>query len=205
MFVQLLFSDPRMFAAIALVVIFSICAHEYMHAFAALKNGDPTAADAGHLTMNPFKQMGIRSLIIFCLIGIAWGQVPVTPENLRTRKARIAVALAGVGANLALAVIFTILTACLAKYMPYEDLALQVLFYGAAVNIVLIVINLFPVPGFDGWNVLTEFWKPQLNSEFIKGSFLVMVMLLFFGVGHIQRGAFSLIAFCINILTGVLK
>jgi Zn-dependent protease len=61
MFIKLLFSDPRLFLSLALVVIFSICVHEFMHAYIALKNGDPTAADAGHLTVNPFKQMGWRS------------------------------------------------------------------------------------------------------------------------------------------------
>ncbi len=197
----MLFSTPRLFAAISLIVIFSICIHEYMHAFAALKNGDPTAADAGHLTLNPLRQMGWRSLIVFCLIGIAWGQVPVNPANLHTRRARICVALAGVGANLALAVIFTILTALVAKMTPHEDIALQTLFYGAAINLVLMVINLFPVPGFDGWNVLCEFWKPRWGSEFLNGTFFVMVMLLFLGIGYIQRAAFAAVAIGIKFLT----
>ena len=205
MFIELLFSSPRFFAAITLVVVFSICAHEYRHAFAALKCGDPTAADAGHLTFNPFRQMGVRSLIVFCLIGIAWGQVPVNPENLRTRKARLAVALAGVSANLALAVIFMVLTALLAKMTPHEDIALQTLFYGAGVNLLLLVINLFPVPGFDGWDVLTEFWKPRLNSEFINGTFFVMVVLLFLCVNRIHSAAFAIAGSGIRFLTGVIS
>ena len=104
MFISTLFSDPRAFATITLIVIFSICLHEYMHAWVALKMGDPTAALHGHLTMNPFKQMGLMSLIMLALIGIAWGQVPVNPDNLPTRKKRIAVALAGVCANIFLAI-----------------------------------------------------------------------------------------------------
>ncbi len=200
----MLFSTPRLFAALAFIVIFSICVHEYMHAFAALKSGDPTAADAGHLTLNPFKQMGVRSLIVFCLLGFAWGQVPVNTANLRTRKARLAVALAGVGANILLAVIFTLLTAILAKTTPHEDIALQTLFYGAAINLVMVVINLIPVPGLDGWNVLTEFWKPKVGSEIVNGAFLVIVMLLFMSVRYITAGAFVTVGFCLRFLTGVL-
>ena len=109
MFIKLLFQDPRTFSAILLIVVLSVCVHEFMHAYIALKNGDPTAADHGHLTLNPFKQMGLWSLITFCLIGIAWGQVPVNRANLRSRKARLAVDFAGVAANLILSAIFLVL------------------------------------------------------------------------------------------------
>ena len=89
MFIKTLFEDPRTFATILLMVVFSISLHEFCHAYAALKMGDSTAADRGHLTMNPFRQMGWISLLMLVFIGIAWGQVPVNPENLTTRSKRI--------------------------------------------------------------------------------------------------------------------
>lgn len=205
MFIEMLFSSPRLFAALALVVIFSICAHEFMHAYAALKNGDPTAAMLGHLTMSPFKQMGWWSLIVFCLLGIAWGQVPVNPENLRTRRARLAVALAGVGANLGLSVLFAALTALVIRFAPEYEFAISVLYYGSAVNLVLLAINLFPVPGFDGWNVVREFWRPRTSSELVNGAFFLVVMLLFFWIDHIQSGAAFAAGTMINFFRGVLS
>ena len=202
MFIAELFSRPRWFAAAALVVVFSICAHEFMHAYVALKQGDPTAADAGHLTMNPFRQMGWWSLIMLALLGIAWGQVPVNPDNLRTRKARVAVALAGVAANLVLAVIFAGLCALTLRMARENGFAVSVLLYASAINLVLAAINLFPVPGFDGWNVLREFWRPSSVSETVNGAFFIMLMLLFFCIDYIQTGAGYAAIFLVRLLSG---
>ena len=63
------FKDTRMFLMITLVVVFSICLHEFFHAWTALKFGDTTAADRGHLTLNPLRQMGPMSIIMFLLLG----------------------------------------------------------------------------------------------------------------------------------------
>ena len=85
-FITALWQDPYWFFCASFLVVFSICCHEFMHAWVALKEGDPTAADEGHLTLNPIKQMGIYSLILLALFGIAWGQVPVNPANFRSRN-----------------------------------------------------------------------------------------------------------------------
>ena len=57
MFITKLWTEPQEFFLIVLVVVFSICLHEFCHAYAALLLGDSTAADRGHLTLNPLKQM----------------------------------------------------------------------------------------------------------------------------------------------------
>ena len=202
MFISRLFSEPRQFAATALIVIFSICAHEFMHAFVALKCGDSTAADRGHLTMNPFKQMGLMSLVMLAILGIAWGQVPVNPANLRTRGARIAVSVAGVAANLALAAIFALLCALAVVCCPHREFAVNMLFYGSSINLVLMVVNLFPVPGFDGWKILTEFWRPNTSSQLTGGVFFVMVIALFYSIEYIYGAAFSVALLAVRLLTG---
>lgn len=204
MFIQLLFSDPRLFAAMALVVVFSICAHEFMHAYVALKYGDPTAADAGHLTMSPFKQMGLWSLITLCLVGIAWGQVPVNRANLPRKSSRILVSLAGVAANLGLAIVFTLLAFAILMFDRSNNFAFGVLFFGATINLVLLVINLFPVPGFDGWNILMEYWHPKQSSEAVNGTFFIMIMLLFFGIGYVETAAAWLVKSAILIMAGAM-
>ena len=50
LFIDELFTNPESFCVKVLMVVFSICCHEFSHAWVALKQGDPTAADAGHLT-----------------------------------------------------------------------------------------------------------------------------------------------------------
>ena len=105
LFITKLWTAPQEFFLIALIVVFSICLHEYCHARCALLMGDPTAADRGHLTLNPFRQMGLFSLVMFLVAGIAWGMVPVDPEKARSRYpwGPAAIALAGPAANFALA------------------------------------------------------------------------------------------------------
>ena len=109
MFIQTMFRDPQMFFSQLLIVVFSICCHEYLHALTAYKLGDPTAAMRGHLTLNPLKQMGFISLLMLFFIGIAWGQVPVDTRNLRGKHAPALVAAAGPVTNLMLSLLFSLL------------------------------------------------------------------------------------------------
>ncbi|MBE6365543.1 MAG: site-2 protease family protein [Lentisphaerae bacterium] len=188
MFITLLFEDPRTFFLMVLFVVLSVTIHEYMHAFTALKMGDPTAADNGHLTMNPFKQMGLISLIMLCFIGIAWGQVPVNPMNLNSKKKRILVALSGVLANLGLAVIFTILALLVMVHTRNQEYAVSMLIYGATINVVLLIFNLMPVPGLDGFNVVREFIRINSRQAAERANtifFVMMLLLLFFGIDYI--------------------
>lgn len=97
LFITQLFEDPQRFFIWLLVVIFSICCHEFMHAWAALKQGDPTAADEGHLTLNPMKQMGPFSLVMLAVCGIAWGRVPVRPWQMAAPPQRRACFAGGTG------------------------------------------------------------------------------------------------------------
>ena len=71
--------------------------------------GDSTAADQGHLTLNPLKQMGMFSLIMLLVAGITWGQVPVNPNMMRRRYSHALVAAAGPLTNIALFFIFCVL------------------------------------------------------------------------------------------------
>lgn len=181
MFFRYLWQNPRFFAAAVFLVVFSVCCHEFMHALVALKFGDDTAARRGHLTLNPFKQMGWLSLVMLLFIGIAWGQVPVNPLNFRSRVGRVLTSLAGPLTNLGLWAIFAVLSYVCFKVNGEEHFACDMLVYGAIMNFALFVLNLLPIPGLDGFNVLTEFF-PRLtrrNSELAKGAFLVLMALLF--------------------------
>lgn len=197
MFIKTLFTEPRFFAASVLVVVFSICLHEFLHAWAALKMGDPTAADRGHLTMNPFRQMGIVSLIMLLIIGIAWGQVPVNPYNLNTRKKRVIVALAGVAGNLFLVFAFSFLAVLVMSRLPGQDFAVRMLIYGAVINMVLFFINIMPVPGFDGFNIVQEFIHLRIDSqrkaEIANTFFFILAMIFFICIDRISEFSAKLV------------
>ena len=181
MFIRYLWSDPRFFVTAIFLVVFSICCHEFMHALTALKFGDDTAARHGHLTLNPLKQMGWLSILMLLFLGIAWGQVPVNPANFRSRGERVLTCLAGPLTNLALWLIFSVLSFACLKLNGTDNFAGNMLAYGAIMNFALFVLNLLPVPGLDGFNVLCEYFPGifRRDSEVIKGAFFILIALLF--------------------------
>ena len=92
-------------------VLFSITVHEVCHGYAAYRFGDPTAKNAGRLTLNPIKHIDIVGLLVlFITRMIGWAKpVPVDPRYFRNpRKDMMWVSLAGPASNLGLAVVFAV-------------------------------------------------------------------------------------------------
>ena len=206
LFISWLWRDPYFFFGAAFLVVFSICCHEFMHAWIALKEGDSTAADEGHLTLNPLKQMGVFSLILLALLGLAWGQVPVDPANFRRRSSEVRVALAGPLTNLALAFIFVLVCALLFWGGCENEQALQMIFYGAVLNQVLFVLNMLPVPGFDGFVAVRHYFPGFLNLRSEAGTIVtvVLILLLFSCIKYLFSFAYftgnALLRFLVEVL-----
>ncbi len=152
-FISRLAEDPFGYFSWIAAVAFSICFHEYSHARMAYRYGDDTAAASGHLSLNPFVQMGPTSLIMLFLIGIAWGSVPVNPNRIRSRRGEAVVAFAGPGANLLLCLVFGGMAVGLARVVSVDSLATRFFLTGATANGVLFLLNMLPVPMFDGWSI----------------------------------------------------
>ena len=176
LFINTAASAPFEYAAWVLLMMFSICVHEYAHARTALHHGDDTAAWMGHLSLNPLIQMGAPSIIVLLLFGIAWGAVPVNVRNLRGRVGPALVALAGPLANLLLAVVFGAL-AVLSSHLPME-LARQFLILGCIANATLCVFNLLPIPMFDGWAVASLFFPAMDRISSSQASNISWIALL---------------------------
>lgn len=187
LFINQILKNPEWGVTWIIVVIFSICCHEYAHALVAKLCGDNTAADNGHLTLNPLKQMGISSLIMLLVLGIAWGMVPVNPANLRGRWGRLLVSLAGIGANLALFAIFLVATS-IADLAQVPFLLIQLFYLGALLNLLLAGFNLLPIPPLDGFTAFREVF-PDLRklgaSEFGRGLSVLLFLLVFVFGGKI--------------------
>lgn len=164
-FINKLAESPWEFFSWVIVVAFSICVHELFHAWVALKCGDDTAARAGHLTLNPLVQMGVQSLIMLALLGIAWGMVPVNPAALRPMQ-RAKVAFAGPAANLALSAAFALVAVLTWRFTAQgsePSPAISLMLMASRANAVLFILNMLPVPSFDGWSVLGGFF-PALED-----------------------------------------
>ena len=178
----------------ALPVLFAITAHEVAHGWVAKQCGDPTAQMMGRLTLNPIKHVDpIGTLlvpgILLALGGFIFGwakPVPVTWENLRHPRRDVAlVALAGPGANLLMAIIWALLMKLgLTLYASGVSVAHPLVLMGQAgimINIILMVLNLLPVPPLDGGRVLGALlpgpWAWRLSR--IEPYGIIIVLLLF--------------------------
>lgn len=167
-------------AVYAVVLIFSICCHEYCHARAALWQGDDTAKLLGHLTLNPMKQMGWRSLLMMIFIGFAFGQVPVNRGRLRRPFGEAIVSFSGPFANLVLFFLFSVGLAFASIYN--NEPAGQICQIGGLLNSVLFMLNMLPVPPLDGYGILTAFFpeiRHRQSSELLNGATFLIVMVLF--------------------------
>ncbi|MDD2403384.1 MAG: site-2 protease family protein [Victivallaceae bacterium] len=192
MFIRHLWENPSLFFMQIWVVVFSICCHEFMHAWVALKQGDSTAADAGHLTLNPFRQMKLLSLVMLVFIGLAWGMVPVNPNRMRHRWSNALVSFAGPSVNLALFVLSGLAIGINAAFIANPSVHLLFLICGG-INMVLFVINMIPVPGFDGWHVVSYF-LPKIQSgtnELKTGIGLSLIILIFLFIDRISSFGFN--------------
>lgn len=173
-----LFQDPRRYVLTVLVIVFSICVHEWCHARVALSLGDDTACRLGFMSLNPLKVMGWQSLIVLLFLGFAYGRVPVNQERLRGRFGGAIVSIAGPLANLCLACAFLLLLRVFETVnFPLMHELLGTLVY---LNVLLFVFNLLPVPPLDGWGVL-ESLCPQVGRK-VNGEMRGVMFFLLFGL-----------------------
>lgn len=182
-FIERLFTSPQLFFAQLIVVVFSVCCHEYAHARVALWQGDDTAAREGHLTLNPLKQMGVISLIMFILAGIAWGAVPVNRNRMRHRYSDALVSFAGPFVNISFFLLSTFALVLMYKFNIENQAAVLLFHIGAIINFMLFVINMLPIPSLDGWGVFSYFLPLEKlianASELVKGAMLLIFVLAF--------------------------
>jgi Zn-dependent protease len=187
MFIKILFTEPIYFFRIIVIVIFSITLHELAHGWAAMSQGDNTPQKTGHLTLNPIVHMGKESIIFLCLMGIAWGQMPVNPSKFRSPKlGNILVSAAGPLLNLTLGILFIGVLKLLSNLSVSGFFSGEFLYLAARINLTLFLFNLLPIPPLDGFHVFSEIFpklKPLENTQFG----LIALMLLFiipeFGTG----------------------
>ncbi|HEB77645.1 MAG TPA: site-2 protease family protein, partial [Methylothermaceae bacterium] len=148
-----------------LPILFAITLHEVAHGWVAWLLGDDTAKRFGRLSLNPIYHIDLIGtvavpLIMLLLGGFIFGwakPVPVDYGRLRHPKRDMAlVALAGPGSNLCMALGWALL-ARLGIWLEMAYVSVPLIYMGAAgifFNLVLMVLNLLPVPPLDGGRVL---------------------------------------------------
>lgn len=175
-----------------IVLVFSAILHEYAHGMTAYLLGDPTAKNAGRLTLNPvphidpFFTILLPFLMIISGIGFVIGgakPVPVNPFNLKGKYAELKVALSGPMSNIFLAFLFGLII----RFFPYIRESETLFFaFGAVVfiNLLLAVFNLLPIPPLDGSHILFAIF-PNMGG-FVRnlvsqyGFFILFLILILF-------------------------
>ena len=138
-------------------VIFSITLHELAHGWAAIWEGDDTPRVTGHMTVNPVVHMGLPSMILFLILGIAWGMMPVNPNRFRHGKwGRILVSAAGPMMNLVIAFIVLTVLGFIIDPNAEQSNVVTFLLTGGFLNLILFALNMLPVPPLDGSNILSN-------------------------------------------------
>lgn len=195
------------------VLLFSFVAHEYAHAWVAWREGDPTAYRLGRVTLNPIPHIDLFGTLVVPAVLVASGSgflvgwakpVPVVAENFRDyRRGDIRVSLAGVVANLVIAVGCTLAMVAaihIERLLPGVSgggtLLRRALAVGIALNFLLVVFNLLPFPPLDGSRLVVH-WLPRAAAatwrRWERYGVLVFVLLLLTGaIRYVLWPAFAL-------------
>ena len=170
------------------LLLLSLTVHEYAHGKVAYLMGDPTATDAGRLSLNPLKHLDPMGLVMLLTVGVGWAKpVPIDMRRLRMpRRDLIVVSLAGPTANLAMAVLFGIIARsyrllAAGGSLPAWQPLFHVLILLTVVNGLLFFFNMLPFSPLDGSKVVGMLLSrryPQAADYYFRYSTLLLLAVL---------------------------
>lgn len=182
-----LFNSPLSFLISILALVIAITVHEFAHAFAADRLGDPTPRAQGRLTLNPLAHLDPLGTLMLLFVRFGWGKpVMFDPFNLRhPRRDAAIISLAGPATNMLVA----LLCAVLVQVIPGAVLLVPVII----LNVVLAVFNLVPIHPLDGFKIVGGLLPAESARQWYELERYGMIFLLFLifpvfgGVSPIQQ------------------
>ena len=212
-----LFSDPvallTELAYVLPVMLISLTLHEWGHAYAAYRCGDPTARNLGRMTLNPIAHIDPIGFLSLLLLGFGWAKpVPVNSRNFKNYKVGEAVvSLAGVTMNFLLVLLASVVLIVVYRYSPAgrSNTALNsILLYMLSLNVTLMVFNLIPIYPLDGYHIIELLFARVLPTKVFVflhryGNWLLIALLVLFRntgfspIGIVQGWVISIINFFI--------
>lgn len=164
--------DPAVQVILIPVIVFALSFHEFSHGWMAHRYGDPTAKNAGRLTLNPMAHLDIFGSLALYLMGFGWAKpVPVDPRYLANPKRDMMwIALAGPVSNLIVALISGILLSILLRMglIGGQSALTMVLIMSLQINLVLAIFNFIPIPPLDGSRILGGLIPYKYQNELAK-------------------------------------
>jgi Zn-dependent protease len=187
-------------------LLIALTIHEFSHALAATRLGDPTPRSLGRLSLSPLAHLDPLGAAMILLAGFGWAKpVPINPHNLRigSRSGMAVVALAGPISNIAIAAILAIPINAgigdagnLGRVFVGGSVVGYFLVSGVFWNLLLASFNLVPLVPLDGYNVALGLLPRESAIEYAKlekygsGPLMVVIMIGFVMPG---MGLFSLV------------
>ncbi len=180
-----------------LPVLLAIIVHEVAHGYVANLLGDQTALMLGRLTLNPLRHIDPIGTIIMPLVCILAGSfifgwakpVPINSRNFKNfRKDTAMVAIAGPISNLFMAIIWAVFVKSIILFIPNTLMPIARLFLihmgyaGITINILLLVLNLIPIPPLDGSRVVASLLPQRIADIYGKieqYGFIILIILMY--------------------------
>jgi Zn-dependent protease len=177
----------------ALPIVFAITLHEAAHGYVARHFGDMTAHNAGRISLNPMRHIDLVGTILLPLLtlwigGILFGWAKPVPVNFgalrNPKKDMLWVAIAGPASNLFMALGWG-LAAKMAWAFPesyFAEPLLEMARIGIMINVVLMVLNMLPLPPLDGGRVAISILPRQQAFQLAKIEPYGMFVLIFLAI-----------------------
>jgi Zn-dependent protease len=200
--------------------IFSLSLHEAAHAWMSYKFGDDLAYSQGRVTLNPLKHIDPVGSLLFPTLAffmgaplLGWATTPVNPSAWRNwRVANFWVSIAGIIANLLIAIVTGILIRILLasgaisfdeNVTTFAQAAFHLLLTIFSLNVMLIILNLLPIPPLDGGSIIRSFLPESANNALAaldRFGFLLLYAAMFTGILGAIFGFFEPIAYKILLI-----
>lgn len=206
---DILFQNPLSFLIYIIFLLVVVTIHEFSHAYAADRLGDPTPGLLGRVTLNPIAHLDPIGSILFLIAGFGWGKpVPFDPFNLKhPKKDSAVISFAGPFSNLAVAVLAGLFLRflVLSPIITINFLVAELFTTFIRLNILLAVFNLIPVHPLDGFRVVAgllpqKYYNDWLELERYGMIFLIFLIFPFFG----RAPVFTVIGPVINFFMSLL-
>jgi Zn-dependent protease len=209
------------FFAVAVIIFVVFPIHECAHGFMADFLGDSTPSREGRLTLNPLVHIDPVGALTMLLFPIGWAKpiytTPAYCTKVSARTASVLIAAAGPASNIAVAYIFTIIQKIVLYSSVTDGLISETSFYIAqglsyvvTINVFLAILNLLPMPGFDGYKII----QPLLSTRFQyavmqnQNTINVIFMVIFFAtpiVGLILTPICNVVINGLDFLSGFVR
>lgn len=171
-----------------IILVASLCVHEWAHAITADKLGDDTPRHQGRVTLNPFVHIDLMGTVIFPLFCIfflkgafffGWAKpVMINLSSFRHRQRdHILVTLAGPGSNLFLALLAAVVGGFAFGFDPKTASLFQLIIF---INVVLAVFNMLPIPPLDGSQIMRYLvgMSEETFFRFAQWGFVILIVLI---------------------------